>query len=433
MSEYHIELTNAAAERHAADDLTPAERGYRLALSHFPEYVPALMNLGYLCADTGRLAEGIDFLTRAVHLEPNNAAAHLNLGFALELAGSYDEQLACCARAAELAPQSASARFNHARALLLNGDFERGWDEFEYRWELEPLASGKRNLVQPLWAGEDISGRTILLHAEQGYGDTLQFMRYVPLIAALGATVILAVQPRLVRLLRSLAGVARLIPDDGVPIPDFDVHCPLLSLPRAFRTRLESTPARVPYLAADAQDLAFWASCTAYTRDMRVGLVWSGNPAKFDRRLARTNLRRSIALAELLPLAGIPGIQYYSLQKGEHAEDALHPPEGMNLIDLTDAIRDFGDTAALIENLDLVVTVDTAVAHLAGALGKPVWVLSRVDGCWRWLRARGDSPWYPTLRLYRQRELNRWGAVIDEVARDLRALMQARRPGSPHR
>lgn len=433
MSEYHVELTNSAAERHAADDLAAAEQEYRLALSHSPEHVPALINLGYLCADTGRLSEAIDLLTRAIQLDPNNHAAQLNLGFAMELSGRYDEQLACYARAAELAPQSAGARFGHATALLLNGDFERGWEEFEFRWGIQPLASGRRNFVQPLWAGEDIRGRTILLHAEQGYGDTVQFVRYVPLVAATGATVILAVQPRLIRLLQSLEGVARLIPDDGAPIPDFDVHSPLLSLPRAFRTRAESIPAQVPYLAADPENVAFWASCTTYTRDMRVGLVWSGNPAKFDRRLARTNLRRSVALAELRPLAPIPGVQYYSLQKGEHAEDALQPPDGMNLIDLTDAIRDFADTAALIENLDLVVTVDTAVAHLAGALGKPVWVLSRVDGCWRWLRERSDSPWYPTLRLYRQRELNRWDAVIDEVARDLTALAQTHRSRLPRR
>jgi hypothetical protein len=251
------------------------------------------------------------------------------------------------------------------------------------------------------------------LHAEQGLGDTLQFVRYAPMVAALGARVVLEVQPPLVRLMQGLRDVAQVIAC-GDALPRFDVHCPLLSLPLAFATRLETVPATVPYLHVDPAQAASWRAKLP-AEGMRVGLVWAGAPHQDDAGAHLIDRRRSIGIRQLLRLADIPGIHLVSLQK-----DAPEPvPDALQLIDLMPSVEDFADTAALIAALDLVIAVDTSVAHLAGALGCPVWLLSRYDGCWRWLHGRDDSPWYPGMRIHRQERPCDWSAVIEHVRSDL--------------
>ena len=266
--------------------------------------------------------------------------------------------------------------------------------------------------------------RTLLLHAEQGLGDTLQFCRYVPLIAA-GAKTVLEVQAPLVRLLSRLPGVASIVAQ-GACLPPFDAHCPLLSLPGALGTTLDTIPAATAYLAADPALAAEWSERLAGLAGLRVGIVWAGS-ARDDPELAAVDARRSISLEALAPLAGAPGVSFISLQKGEPAAQASRPPLGMALADFTADLDDFEDTAALVANLDLVISVDTAVVHLAGALGKPVWLLNRFDTCWRWLLNRDDSPWYPTLRQFRQSSPGDWTSVIAAVRKALETAGSAAR------
>ncbi len=308
-------------------------------------------------------------------------------------------------------PDYAPARFEQALALLALGDFARGFTAYESRWDIPEFVPQKRNFAGQPWLGEDdIAGKTVLIHAEQGFGDTLHFVRYVPLLAERGVKIILEVQPQLKALLSQIPGAAAVI-GRGEPLPPFDRYCPLLSLPLAFRTRPDTIPANVPYIAADRGRVAHWAArLSDFAGKTKIGLVWAGNSSA-----SAIDARRSMSLSDFAPLAELTNIQLFSLQKGESAAQALQPPDGLSLIDLTSELAGFDDTAALIANLDLVVSVDTAVAHLAGALGRPVFILSRFDGCWRWLNHRDDSPWYPTARLFNQKAPGAWDEVIVRV------------------
>jgi hypothetical protein len=289
------------------------------------------------------------------------------------------------------------------------GDYQRGLEKFEWRWQAEQSRQ-KRNFAQPLWRGsDDIAGKTILLHAEQGFGDTIQFGRYAPLVAARGARVILAVQKPLSRLMSGLAGAADVVTSDE-PLPAFDVHCPLLSLPLAFGTRLETIPSATPYLRAPAQSLTHWQERLGPLRLPRIGLAWSGGP---------TLRHRSMQLKDLLPLLDVDA-RFVSLQKDVPAEDATVLKDHSKLLHFGDELTDFSETAALISQLDLVISVDTAVAHLAGALARPVWVLLPFVPDWRWQLNGDDSPWYPTARLFRQDASRAWDKVIARVHAMLR-------------
>ena len=275
------------------------------------------------------------------------------------------------------------------------------------------------------WAGGDPAGLRLLLHAEQGHGDTLQFCRYAPLLAAKGARRVgLLAQPALVRLLRDSFGGAVEVMPLGTPVAggDWDARAALMGLPYRCGTRLDDIPAEVPYLKAPEGAEAGWRARLPADGTLKVGLVWAGDPRRDDLAASLVDRRRSLDLAALAPLAAIPGLSFHSLQKGEAAAQAALPGCPLRLTDWTGELNDFADTAGLVAALDLVVTVDTAVAHLAGGLGRPVRVLSRLDGCWRWLRDRSDSPWYPSLRLYRQRRWGDWEAPVRELAADLRAL-----------
>jgi hypothetical protein len=305
----------------------------------------------------------------------------------------------------------------------LAGRFEEGWKEHEWRWKTKQMSGGVRDFSAPLWRGEAIEDRVILLHAEQGFGDTLQFCRYVSLIAS-GARIVLEVQAPLVRLLSRLPGIREIVAR-GDRLPSFDLHCPLLSLPHAFGTTLDTIPRATPYLAADSAQAADWRERLAGLDGLLVGLVWAGG-----QRLGRPGLaaRRSIALNTLAPLGEVSGISFISLQKGEAAAEATNPPRGMALHNFIGDLHDFADTAALVDGLDLVISVDTAVAHLAGALGKPIWLLNRFDTDWRWLLDRDDSPWYPQLRQFRQPSPGDWNSVIYRV-RDALQLLVASKGG----
>jgi hypothetical protein len=291
---------------------------------------------------------------------------------------------------------------------MLIGDFNRGWEKNEWRWETEQGRNEKRNFAQPLWVGSDeITGKTILLHAEQGFGDTIQFSRYVPLVAARGASVILEVERPLQELMTTLTGAIQII-SKGNPLPVFDYHCPLLSLPLAFGTRLETVPSATPYLRASSQAVMNWNARLGPRSHPRIGLAWSG------RSTHKNDHNRSIGLSSLLPLLGFDAT-YVSLQQDVRAAEATVLQERSDLLHFGDQLKNFADTAALMSNLDLIISVDTSVAHLAGALAKPIWVLLPFIPDWRWLLDRDDSPWYPTARLFRQDDTREWGNVIARV------------------
>jgi hypothetical protein len=313
-------------------------------------------------------------------------------------------------------PNDAYAHFNRSLSLLALGHYERGWEEYEWRWK-SALAHVRRDFSAPLWRNDfPLDGKTILVHAEQGLGDALQFCRYVPLLAA-RATVVLVVPKSLTRL---LAGMAQTV-TTGEPLPRFDAWIPMMSLPLAFRTTAETIPSPARYLHADPERIAVWRQRLAPLPGRKVGLVWSGSPRADDPRSRLIDRRRSMALDWLAPLASVPDISLISLQKGEAAVQAQTPPSGMVLHDPSSELQDFADTAALVEALDLVISVDTSVAHLAGALGKPLWVLNRYDQCWCWLAGRTDSPWYASARLFQQKTHGDWTAVIHAVTAALRA------------
>ncbi|WP_342730470.1 tetratricopeptide repeat protein [Bradyrhizobium sp. B117] len=393
--------------------LEEAEAYSREALRLEPDYFPAQLTLGNALREAGRFHDAEPCYRGALAHDPALPEALNNLGAVLFDLGRPDESIQTLRTAVSQRPDYADAHFNLAASLLLAGQFDEGWREYEWRWKQAKKKPHLRGFSQPLWGGEDIGDRVLLLHAEQGMGDTLQFVRFVPAIAA-GRRVVLEVQrallPLLAPLLAELPGLQSIVAL-GDPLPPFDLHCPLLSLPRALGTTLDTIPREVPYLRADPQHVAAWRQRVGQLDGLRVGLVWAGNQTMSGDR------RRSVSLDRFSELADLPGVSFVSLQKGPAASQS--PPPGLVLHDWTDDLHDFGETAALIEALDLVIGVDTAVVHLAGALGRPVWLLNRFDRCWRWLLNRDDSPWYPTLRQFRQPQPGDWGSVLEDVRAEL--------------
>jgi tetratricopeptide (TPR) repeat protein len=421
--------------------LDEAMTAYRQAIRLRPDYAEAYSNLGYALWDQGKLDEAVAACRQAIRANPDLAEAHSNLGIALKGQGKLEEAIAACRQAVRIKPDFADAYSNLGIALkdqgklveaiaafrqairfkpdfadahwnesllsLLTGDFERGWIKSEWRWKSTSSGLSRRNFAQPLWLGaETLERKTILLHSEQGLGDTIQFCRYVPLVAARGARVVLEVAEPLRELMSGLNGVSHCV-SKGEALPDFDLHCPLLSLPLAFATRLDTIPSTTPYLRAPARGRGWEARLGPEGRP-RIGLVWSGNPRHRDDR------KRSVELNALSPLFDIAAT-FVSLQKDLRAGDEAVLSEQCNIINLGQSLESFVDTAALISHLDLVISVDTSVAHLAGALGRPVWVMLPFVPDWRWLLDRDDSPWYPTARLFRQTDTRDWHSVIDRV------------------
>jgi tetratricopeptide (TPR) repeat protein len=394
----------------------PAEAlaAYEKALAVQPAYAQAHYNRGIVLRGLKRPAEALASFDSALAIDPNHVDALNNRGIVLRDLDRPLEALASYDRALAIEPGYAEAHSNRSCLALLLGDFERGFEEFEWRWRVPEIAPWRRDFAQPLWRGEaPLAGKTILLHAEQGFGDAIQFVRYVPLVAAQGATVVLEVPPPLAALFARVAGAA-LVVGRGDALPAFDCHCPLASLPLAFKTRLETIPASVPYLSPAPDRVTKWRQRLPQAGQRRVGIAWAGN-ANF-----KGDQSRSIGLARFSPLLSVPGIELVGLQKDLRDGDRDILRNHPQVVHLGDAIADFGDTAAIMSALDLVVSSDTSVAHLAGALGKPVWVLLQFVADWRWLRGRSDNPWYPTARLFRQREIDDWESVIARVAQELR-------------
>src|SRR5580658_181258 len=410
MAAAHNNLGNALK---ALDGPAAAEVHYRRALELDPGFAAAHNNLGAALADRDRLGEAESYYRAALRLDPVYPEAHNNLATSLRGQGRWEEAIEHCRRAVAQAPDHADAHYNLAWSLLLAGHYREGWREFEWRWRLEG-GKGARTFDVPLWRGEPLGDRVLLLHAEQGAGDSFLFCRYVLLAARLGRVILEVPQP-LVGLLAGLPGLAGIYPA-GSTLPAFHLHCPLLSLPLAFGTEIGTIPAEVPYLHADPDRVACWQRRLAPHPGPRFGLVWAGNPAQRDDR------RRSIAPARFAPLAEVPGLTLVSLQKRRGDPQ----PAGLDLFDPTADLVDYAETAALIEALDLVIGVDTGVVHLAGALGKPVWVLNRFEPYFVWLVDRTDSPWYPTLRQFRQLAPGEWDPVIESV-RDALSAMEWRR------
>jgi tetratricopeptide (TPR) repeat protein len=398
----------------------------RAAIVLKPDFPEAYNNLGSALAEQGAIEDAVASYRQAIDLKPDFPEAYNNLATGLREQGRLQGAVACYRRAIALSPQYPDAHFGLAMALLARGDMAEGWQEYEWRWQTPQMIKGRRRFPQPRWHGEAAAGQTLLLYGEQGFGDTLQFCRYATLASERGLRVILEVEKPLVRLLRGLAGVEQVVAR-GEALPPFDLHCPLLSTPLAFGTAMETIPAANAYLHAESQQVATWRNRLAAmaNQDPRIGLVWAGSPRLHSPALAAVDRRRSLAPDRLAPLLEIPGLHVFSLQKS-----GPKAPENLAMTDMMDEMTDFADTAALIANLDLVISVDTAVVHLAAALGKPVWMLDRFDSCWRWLTDRRDSPWYPSVRLYRQPQPHDWDSVLAEVARDLSGLASDNRLAS---
>jgi Flp pilus assembly protein TadD len=392
---------------------------FRTAVQLDPSHIGLRLSLGNALAELGQWDAAQDCFAQVLTQQPNHAPAHNDKGHALRMQGQLDAAIACFRRAVALAPEDAQTHLNLAMALLARGDFAEGWAEYEWRWRTPQGLASARRFAQPPWRGEPGEGRTLLIHAEQGYGDTVQFCRYAELAAVRGWRVVLGVQRPLVRLMRGVAGVAAVVgPNED--LPDFDRHCPMLGLPLLLR----AIPCADAYLRADTAQAAVWAARLRGGDGLRVGLVWAGSRRPHAPLLSAVDRRRSIAPERLAPLFAVRGARFFSLQKVGPPMPAEFP-----VSDFMAEMDDFADTAALVANLDLIVSVDTAVAHLAAAMGKPVWLLDRFDTCWRWLAGRQDSPWYPSLRIHRQPRYGDWDPVIAQVAAALQPLRPTRPAG----
>ena len=454
--EAHNNLGNALAGLGKARE---AEASYRRAVGINPGHATAYFNLGNVLADQGLPEDALDHFQKAVALDDGNAEkhfnlantalkldrfdeavesfenaiaidggyldAHCNLGSALQSLGRMEDSIASYRRALALAPKGAAnddgesgggnadLHWNLALALLQNGDYAEGWAEYEWRWKNPDFTTPEKDVPEPLWDGGDLKGKTLLLHDEQGIGDTLQFIRYAPLAAAKGARVVVECRAELTRLFAEIEGVDGVV-EKGGELPAFDCHAPLMSLPRIFATTLETVPAEIPYLSAPEG-----TPVDARIHEgggLSVGFAWAGSPTR------KGDANRSLDPKRFEPLMGVPGTRFFSLQVGgaRPGFEALAPAE--NVFDIGSDFGDFADTAAAIQALDLVISVDTAVVHLAGALGRPVWVLMPFAATYMWLAGRDDSPWYPSLRLFRQSQPGDWDGVFERVKEELGKL-----------
>ena len=387
---------------------------FETAIALKPDFAEAHSNRGGVLRDLKRYAEALEAFETAIALKPDYADAHYNRALALQDLGRTEEALASFDAAIALRPDLAQPRWTQGLALLQLGRMQEGWRRYEWRKQGEER-SGDRPYPQPVWLGEtQLAGKTLFIHSEQGFGDTLQFIRFAPLAVDRGARVIVSVQDPLVRLLRRLHPHVEIIGETEVP-DAFDLHIPMLSLPLAFGGGLDDLPAAGRYLTADPTDRAAWRERLGPRSRPRVGLVWSGST------IHKNDHNRSIPLSRLAPLLDLD-LDWISLHKDLRERDVEPLSRLPQIRQLGEALGDFADTAALIEGLDLVITVDTSVAHLAGALDRPTWMLAPFNADWRWLKDRADSPWYPSLRLFRQPAVDDWESVIEQVREALEAF-----------
>jgi len=411
--DYAMAWSNRATALQGLKRHDEALASYDKALAIQPGYAEALRNRGVALHELRRYDEALASYDRALAVRPDYAEALSNRGLTLQALKRHDEALASYGKALAIDPMLAEAHANEGLLRLLLGDFEQGWKKYQWRWKGAFFSSSPgRSFAQPLWLGkDDVKGKTLLVHAEQGLGDTIQFARYAPKLAEKGATVILEVQPALKALIANTAGACQVL-SQGEPLPRFDFHCPFLSLPLAFDTRPDSIPAQIPYLAAPGAAIEKWRAKLGQGGAPKVGIVWSG------RSTHANDANRSVGLSRLMALEG-SGVQLVSLQNEVRGQDESVLAANSQVLHFGRELRDFSETAALVSALDLVISVDTSVAHLAGALGKPVWILLPFAPDWRWLLDREDSPWYPTARLFRQPRIGDWDSVIAGVRQEL--------------
>ncbi len=374
---------------------------------------------GTILQSLGRNEEALSWFDRSLENRPNHVETLNNKAYSFIELRRFDEAFAVYDRSKTIDPDNAATDWNLALLQMMTGNFEAGWAGREVRWTTL-LPGDAPKLSRPIWLGDElIAGKTILLHSDEGLGDAIQFARYVPMVAARGARVILAIEDKLYPLLSGLTGVSQCLSKSTAALPAYDLHCPLSSLPLAFRTRLDSIPAEKSYFPAPPADrVREWKDRLSPHDRLRVGLVWSGNPKHDNDRNRSLPLRM---LARILDLDAT----FVSLQKDPRPDDRATLLERPEIADLTAHLTDFGETAALISCLDLVITVDTSVAHLAGALGRPTWILLPYTPDYRWLLDRDDSPWYPTVRLFRQTATREYGSVLDSVRTELLAMISA--------
>ncbi len=406
---------------HALGRLDEAIDAFRAAAASQAGFVAGHFNLGNALHEAGRVEEAVGAYSKAVELAPNDAEIWNNLGIALKDANRVDEALGAFDRALALQPEFAGVHMNKGMALLVLGRFEEGWKE--YRWRFSAMTAGASeetvNDAPPLWDGSNFSGKTLLVRTEQGRGDAIQFIRFLPMVQALGGRVVLACDPILHRLIAACPGADDVIQDTRPSVSGArpDLRVSLLDLPGLLGTRIDNIPDRVPYIKVDPALVEDWRKRIT-EKGFKVGLCWAGLPEH------RNDRNRSMPLSVFAPLARVAGVSFYSLQKGAAAAQAEQLPAGMRLIDVSTQLNDFADTAALISHMDLVISVDTAVAHLAGALARPVWTLLPYAPDWRWLLERGDTPWYPTMRLFRQPRAGDWKTVMEEVVTSLEGTVR---------
>ncbi|MEW6054449.1 MAG: tetratricopeptide repeat protein [Nitrospirota bacterium] len=404
---------------HKTGQLDEAMKYYQKALHLDPRLSHVYNNLGNVFDAQGFYEKAIDCYQQALQSNQNNAISYINLGLASQKRGKNSEALVFFHKAVELDKNNAEAHSNMSFSLMASGDLKRGWEEFQWHWKTREGINFQKSLQKPRWTGFDISGCTVLLHdgaeGSIGFGDTIQFIRYVSSMAEQCAKVIFECKKELIPLLRNVQGISKIM-EFGEKACAFDVHCFILDLPFLFHCSLDNIPSKIPYIHVAPQLIKEWGEKIIYYQpSFKIGLVWGqGHVGEFG---------KCCSLVTYSPLGFSNHITFFSLQKGDSAKQAKTSPQGMNIIDLTDDIHDFADTAALIENLDLVISVDTSVAHLAGALGKPVWTLLPFASCWRWMLDREDSPWYPTMRLFRQPSPGDWESVIIKVRDELRKLL----------
>jgi len=460
MTDQNVSIPQAmeiAVKHHLANRLAEAEAIYRKILQVAPDHPYALHNLAAIACQYKRFDAALPLVRRAIELHPvdagfyntqavalfacgrevesfesckkglqidaNLADTYANLGICYADQGDLGASIAAFEKAIKLDPNHANAHDGLGLSLLMGGQLQRGWREQEWRWR-KTVFEKQRFPDAPHWTGQDLTGRTLLLYVEQGYGDILQFCRYAPLLAARGAKVLLECVPDLTGIIKTLDGVAELVPA-GKPPPPFDLACALMSVPLWYGTTLETVPVGVPYLHAKPALVEEWRGFFKNDENFKVGIAWAGRPSHAN------DHNRSTTPASFAPLAQIPGVSFYSLQKDVRNRPRGSVPAGMNLIDLAPRLTDFNVTAAIISNLDLVISVDTAIVHLAGAMGRPVWNLLARCPDWRWMLKRSDTPWYPTMRLFRQPRRRDWAAQMAEVADTLRNTVGQRTVSSP--
>ena len=406
---------HAGAALHDLGGYEEAVDCYRNALNAEPGMGQAYNNMGNSLMALGRFVEAADCFLMSSELLQTSPVPLAARATALQALGRIAEAESDCRRALQLDPAFAAAHWNLALNLLLQGRYIEGWPEYEWRWRKPDFTSPCRHTDIPLWDGSPLNGHTILLHAEQGFGDAIQFIRYIPLVAGCGGNIILECHPQLVALFKSIKGVKSVVPF-GEQLPSCEYQAPFLTLPRIFGTTLENIPA-CPHFLVPSEQLVKWQQRTFFYSGAKVGIVWAGST------IHRNDGFRSLSLTLLSSFAESSNINIFSLQMGDARQHLKLSPLAERVIDLTDQIHDFVDTAALIEQLDLVISVDTAVVHLAGSLGKQAWLMLPTAPDWRWLLERNDSPWYPTIRIFRQKRSGDWADVINRVQTALDVLI----------